>query len=128
MARPVKKIVQEEKINTVSVDVLELVYALQEKLLNLEIEILDLKKSLEKPEGKSIHKIEIFTGEQPPTAESYNGMKMGMSDRIISMQNAIKILPPNMVVEGRQLKQNVEAIVGFKVSDEMMDEAYEGLK
>jgi hypothetical protein len=40
------------------------------------------------------------------------------------MTNAIKILPPNLIVEGRHAKQNIEAICGFKISDEMMEEVY----
>ena len=105
----------------------KVLHAIQPCLLDLEIDVLDIKKSLEKPKGESINRVEKFNDEVPSTIESYNGMRMEASDKIISMQNAIKILPPNMVVNGRHLKENVEAICGFKVLDEMMDEAYEGI-
>jgi tetrahydromethanopterin S-methyltransferase subunit A len=127
MARPMKKVIQEvveeptneECLYTIEY-VLEVVERLQERVKILE-------KICIKPEGKLINKVEKFNDEVPSTIESYNGMKMDASDRIQSMQNAIKILPPNMVVNGRHLKENIEAICGFKVLDEMMDAAYEGM-
>jgi uncharacterized Ntn-hydrolase superfamily protein len=104
------------------------VNAMNETIANLQERVEILEKKLEKPEIKSINRVEKFNDEVPSTIESYSGMKMGYHDKITSMRNAIKILPPNMVVNGRQLKENVEAIVGFKVSGEMMDEAYEEIK
>lgn len=133
MARPAKKVVEEvfvteELFNQNSIEYRQLVDELMERISNLEVKVETLEKKLDKPEGKLINKVEKFNDEVPSTIESYNGMKMDVSDKIISMQNAIKILPPNMVVNGRHLKENVEAIVGFKVSDEMMDAAYEGIE
>jgi hypothetical protein len=101
---------------------------LEDTILDLIERVELLEKKLDKPEPKLINRVEKFNDEVPSTVESYNGMKMGASDKIISMRNAIKILPPNMIVDGRHLKENVEAICGFKVFDEMMDEAYEGLE
>jgi hypothetical protein len=128
MSRPFKKVVKEEIIEEsiepakpdVATDLLNMIMELQERVCVLE-------KICIKPEGKLINKVEKWNDEVPSTIESYNGMKMEDSDRIQSMVNAIKILPPNMIKNGRHLKENVEAICGFKVLDEMMDAAYEGI-
>ena len=131
MARPVKKIVKQieepKEVDTVSIDTLEFCYALQTRINELVEQIRDIEKKLEKPKITSINKMEKFNDEVASTIESYHGMKMEESDKIISMRNAIKILPPNMVADGRHVKENIEAICGFKISDEMMDEAYEGI-
>ena len=127
MARPITKVVQkivEESIEPtqpdVATDLLNMIMELQERVCILE-------KICIKPEGKLINKVEKWNAEVPSTIESYSGLKMDASDRIQSMQNAIKILPPNMIKNGRHLKENIEAICGFKVLDEMMDEAYIGI-
>jgi hypothetical protein len=141
MARPFKKIVQtsneviqevvleptKPELNLVEENLLNLIYQLQGVIAILEGRVVTLEKKLEKPEGKSINRIEAHSGEVASTIESYNGLKMDESDKVQSMVNAIKILPPNMIVKGRHLKENVEAICGFKVDDEMMDEAYKGI-
>jgi len=75
--------------------------------------------------SSTIQKMEV--NEVAPAIEEYNGMKMNDEDKIQSMRNAIKILPPNMVKDGRHEKHNIEALCGFKVLDEMMDAAYEGI-
>ena len=49
-----------------------------------------MKKKLERLLSKpvvSINRVEKFNGEEPSTIESYNGIKMGDSDKIISMKN-----------------------------------------
>jgi len=128
MSRPFKKVVKEEIVGEsieptkpdVATDLLNMIMELRERVCVLE-------KICIKPEGKLINKVEKWNDEVPSTIESYNGMKMEDSDKIQSMVNAIKILPPNMIKNGRHLKENIEAIVGFKVSDEMMDAAYEGI-
>ena len=71
---------------------------------------------------KTIQKMEI--GDKAPAIEEYNGMKMNDEDKIQSMRNAIKILPPNMIKDGRHERHNIEALCGFKVLEEMMDAAY----
>jgi hypothetical protein len=78
------------------------------------------KKSL----SPCIQKTEEFNQEAPVYREE-TSMKMTSEEKIQSMRNAIKILPPNYVVNGRHSKQNVQALVGFMVTDEMMDEAYQ---
>jgi predicted nuclease with TOPRIM domain len=141
MARPVKVKYSKEKIEEITETIQEVVQEstiqetskdvyvsyVAEYIKDLEVRVATLEKICIKPEGKLINKVEKFNDEVPSTIESYNGMKMDASDRIQSMQNAIKILPPNMVVNGRHLKENIEAICGFKVLDEMMNAAYEGM-
>lgn len=61
---------------------------------------------------------------EAPTEYETRPMGMDFEHKIQSMSNAIKILPPNMIVNGRHLKENVQAICGFIVTDEMMDLAY----
>lgn len=56
--------------------------------------------------------------------EEVKPMGMEMEHKLQSMTNAIKILPPNMIKDGRHLKENIQAICGFMVLDEMMDEVY----
>lgn len=75
----------------------------------------------------SINKIETFNGDVETTPYEERAMAMKFDDKIQSMRNAIAILPPNMVKEGRHDKANVQAICGFIVTDEMMDMAYEGI-
>ena len=123
VVQPIKEVVQEAVENSTN----ELVEWLENTVIDLIERVQELEKKLEKPIGKSINRIEAHTGEVASTVESYSGMKMDESDKVQSMVNAIKILPPNMVVEGRHLKENIEAICGFKVSDEMMDAAYVGI-
>lgn len=76
------------------------------------------------PKEAEINKFEKHDGEPP--SEDWSGRSMGMnySNKIQSMKNAVKILPPNMVINGRHRKENIQAICGFMVSDEMMDEVY----
>ena len=77
----------------------------------------------EKP--RSIHKVEEFNGEEILDVKDESRMKMAYEDKLLSMKNAIKILPPNMIENGRHAKANVEAICGFKIDEAMMDAAYE---
>jgi hypothetical protein len=136
MARQIKK--APEKVFDIEQNEVDLQHLWNEKMQDisnwLEDTVLDLIERVQileklciKPEGKSINKVEKFNNEVPSTIESYNGLRMGEDDKIQSMRNAIKILPPNMIVDGRHLKENIEAVCGFKVLDEMMDAAYEGI-
>jgi hypothetical protein len=73
--------------------------------------------------ARSIHKVEEFNGEQVPEQEE-SSMSMGYQDKLQSLKNAIKILPPNLIVNGRHTAKNAGAICGFIVTDEMMDDVY----
>ena len=87
--------------------------------LENRLSILEPKKATE---GKSINKVETFNGEEEPKQRS--NMSMGSKDKLLSAQNAVKILPPNLIVDGRHIAKNVSAICGFIVSEEMLDEVY----
>lgn len=52
-------------------------------------------------------------------------MQMDDEFRIISIKNAIAILPPNLVIDGRHTKENISAVVGFKITDEQWNKAYD---
>lgn len=56
--------------------------------------------------------------------EFRNRMSMNDEDKLQSMRNAVMILPPNMVVDGRQTRENISAICGFKVTEEQWDLLY----
>lgn len=107
---------------------------LQVKLAKHDDDIVDLKIAVSKltkaqefkaSGGTSLHKVEEFNGEAIPALEDSN-LKMNTQDQIMSMKNAIKILPPNLKIEGKHSKGNIEAICGFKVTDELYNSAYEG--
>jgi hypothetical protein len=88
-----------------------------------------LEKLMEKkPQAPSINKLEAHSGDTVTTIEDYKGISMGYDDKIQSMRNAIAILPPNMIREGRHSVENIQAICGFQVTEDMLDSAYEGLK
>jgi hypothetical protein len=51
-------------------------------------------------------------------------LAMDYEFQLISMMNGIKILPPNLIKDGRHLRENIQAICGFTITEEMMDEVY----
>jgi len=56
--------------------------------------------------------------------------KAGMNDwrtddKVRSIINTIKILPPNMIRDGRHKIENIQALNVFRVTDELVDKAYE---
>ena len=75
----------------------------------------------------SIQRVEDFNGEEIPVPET-NRMRLTEADKMRSMDNAIRCLPPNYIKDGRHTKENIGAICGFKVSDEMLDEVYSKVK
>lgn len=91
------------------------------KIATLEANI-DVKKG---PSGRSIHKVEDFNREVATPPEEYSMiLKMSHAEKIQSATNACKILPPNLLVDGRHTAENVGAICGFIVDEEMLDEIY----
>ena len=78
-----------------------------------------------------LHKTEICNDEYPVEKDEEEenrdglGFKMSYEEKLQSMLNAIKILPPNMIKDGRHLKENVQALNCFKVTDAMMEEVYQ---
>lgn len=89
---------------------------------DLEARVAKLEKRLS-PKTAEIQRVEVFNGEVAP--EPKDNMKMNEEDKLYSIQNAIAILPPNLMKDGRHSIGNVSAIVGFKVSEELLARAYE---
>lgn len=74
-----------------------------------------------------LQKVETFNGEEVPER---NDKATGMTnweedDKVDSIINTIKILPPNMIKNGRHSIENIQAINVFKVTPELIDKAYE---
>lgn len=94
-----------------------------EKLLKAATPVAPTKR-----QENSIQKVEDFSGEEIPVPEKHGGIRLTDQDRLRSMDNAIRCLPPNYTVEGRHTKENIGAICGFVVTDNMMDEVYSKVK
>lgn len=77
---------------------------------------------------KSIHKTEDFNGDYPDPPREESNAKMNRQDKLFSMKNAAMILPPNHIINGRHSRENIQAICGFPVTEEMMDELYATFK
>lgn len=95
------------------------------RLADLEKRVADLeaKKEVKLASVKSIQKVEGFNGEElPPKDEGKDGWSYG--EQINCMKNAAKILPPNLIQNGRHARENIEAICPFKVTEDMMDSLY----
>ena len=107
------------------------VMSLHKRVLILEKTVIELIEELkarpvEVPKAPAkepgINKIETFNGDVTP--EVKDGLAMDETHKFESMQNAIKILPPNFVKDGRHSRENIQAICGFNVSQEMLDTLY----
>lgn len=59
------------------------------------------------------------------STHQYSGLNMDDEFRLISIRNAIAILPPNLMIDGKHTKANISAIVGFKITDEQWKQAYD---
>lgn len=62
----------------------------------------------------------------PAPVETYeqSRLKMNREDQMLSAANAIRILPPNRLQDGRARREDVQAIVGFSVDQEFLNEVY----
>jgi hypothetical protein len=74
---------------------------------------------------KPFLKVEEHYGEKVPEQRKETNIKMDDYYKLQSVKNACKILPPNRIVDGRHDLEDVSAICGFKVSDEMLDAVYQ---
>jgi hypothetical protein len=94
--------------------------------LNERVLLLEANTKIEKgPSGRSIHKVEDFAGEVATPVSEYVGLnRMDYNDKIASARNACMILPPNLIVDGRHTAENVGAICGFIVTEEMLEDIY----
>lgn len=76
----------------------------------------------------SINKTEAFNGDATPEREpTESQLKMTYEENIQNIRNIIRILPPNLVYKGRHSYTNIRALGGPHLTDEMIDEAYEGI-
>lgn len=124
MARPTKVSVAAQSETT------DELTEIQKKIEDLFRKYNDLTAKIEerfnKPKQQaSINKTEEFNGERDSGPREEGGLRLTQSDKIVSAKNAVKILPPNLVVEGRHTKENISAICGFVVDEDMMDVVYE---
>jgi hypothetical protein len=82
------------------------------------------KKSTPRSE-KSLNKVESFNGEEVPgVRERAGGMQMNHADRMMSLDNTIRIMSPTYLVDGRHTSENLSGICNFLVTQEMLDEYY----
>lgn len=59
------------------------------------------------------------------STQQYSGLAMDDEFKLISIGNAIAILPPNLAIDGKHTKENISAIVGFKITDAQWKQAYD---
>jgi hypothetical protein len=72
-----------------------------------------------------LHKVEEFNGEEiPESQETSLGFRMNREEKLQSVINTLRVLPPSMAVDGRHRKENVQALNCFQVTQEMLDEIY----
>lgn len=72
-----------------------------------------------------LHKVEDFNGETVPVREERTGMgNWSEEDKINSILNTIKILPPNMISNGRHRLENIQALNVFPITEELVDKVY----
>ena len=77
----------------------------------------------------SIHKVEEFNGDSIPEQEESSMFKgYTFADKVFSARNAAKILNPRLIVDGRHSAENIKALCGFEISDELMDAIYDGFE
>mgnify|MGYP005844839567 CR=1 FL=1 len=100
------------------------VRSLQKQINELFERVDTLEKRLEPAPRSSLHKIETHTGETNPAPREKTNIHMDESFRVQSVKNASKILPPNRMVDGRHTKEDLSAICGFKVTDEIVEQVY----
>lgn len=74
--------------------------------------------------GQSLNKAHGHTAETAPVIEE-DRTHIDDADKLQCVINAVRILPPNYMVDGRHTCVNVSAICGFPVTEEMLDMAYD---
>ena len=104
-------------------EVIKLVKELAEQVEKLSKQVESFENMFTVAE-KPLQKTEKHDG-QVPTARQERNMEMNRDMKIVSIQNAIKILPPNLVDKnGRHSAANIGAICGFKITPDLYLEAY----
>lgn len=88
-----------------------------EKIVNELMERVERVESYFTDPEKSLHKTEMFNHDKHPEPRDNAMDRMNEEERLQSMINAIKILPPNRRSEaGFFSDSDVQAICGFKFS------------
>jgi hypothetical protein len=84
----------------------------------------EYKDGLKKEE--SINNVEDFNGEVLPEFKEKSGMSQWSEEEMIqSMINTCRVLPGNLMRNGRHTKENIQALNVFKITDELIDKVYE---
>jgi hypothetical protein len=127
---PPKKNITPEKNEEVILLLVEAVERFAEEIATLKEKIVLLEEQVFHPSARSINKVESFNGELDSPIKENSNIKMNESDKLVSILNAVKILPPNLVDKntGRHTEDNIGAICGFKVSRWQLDEVYKDFK
>jgi hypothetical protein len=83
-------------------------------------------KEVKLVDNNLLQKVEQFNGEEvPERIDKPTGMTVWEDeDKVNSIVNTIKILPPNMIRDGRHTIENIQAINVFRVTPELIDAAY----
>ena len=107
----------------------ERIEQLETKVTELDGIICDLLKQVEVLNDRVLkrYKQQEATINNVENMQPYEDTKLrlNLADKIQSAKNATAILPPNLVVDGRHTKENIGAICGFIVDDDMWDMIYE---
>jgi hypothetical protein len=74
--------------------------------------------------GQTLNKEHAHTGEKAQAPED-DRTHITDADKLQCVINAVRILPPNYMVDGRHTGVNVSAICGFPVTEEMLDMVYD---
>jgi len=124
MARPTKVgVAAESETTTDLTEIQKNIADLFEKYNELT-EKLEQRKTVKQA---TINNMETFNGESDSGPREDSRLRLNFSDKIVSAKNAAKILPPNLIIDGRHTKENISAICGFVVDEDMMDVIYENL-
>ena len=107
----------------------ERIEQLEVKITEMDKIIFDLLKQVEVLNDRVLkrYKQQEATINNVENVQPYEDTKLrlNLADKIQSAKNATAILPPNLIVDGRHSKENIGAICGFIVDDDMLDMIYE---
>jgi hypothetical protein len=92
------------------------------------IMMLDKIAKREAEKKNFLQKVESFNGEEVPEVEVSNMSTWSERDMFDSVVNTIKILPANMLLNGRHRIENIQAINCFKVTETLLDAVYSKYK
>ena len=110
--------------------------SLNKRIETLENQVADLLKLAAGPitsvprSDKTIQKPESYNGEDIPLPDEGARLQMTHTDKLRSIDNAVRILAPTYLDKetNRHSLVNLKAICGFSVTQEMQDEVYANIK